>query len=250
MKQKPLFSIDDILDIKPLANFHLLFDNLRDFQLTHHKQTGRKPVLKESILNALIFKSLKSITSLTELYRNLLDNPSASLCCGFDIHDPIPSIERFSTFLKDTPNNLLTLIKNQLVHQLIALKTIEGRFLSIDSCPICAHVKENNLKTNIKNRFVKTQPPKGDPDARLGIIITFPKGKKNVDYFWGYRNHTVIDAITELPLWEITKPANVQDSTMFIPIFELLQNEFHFNIEAVLGWGTASMIPLQSSTMY
>jgi hypothetical protein len=31
-------------------------------------------------------------------------------------------------------------------------------------------------------------------------MITFPKGKKKVDFFWGYRNHTVIDAKTELPI--------------------------------------------------
>ncbi len=109
--------------------------------------------------------------------------------------------------------------------------------MAIDSCAILANVKENNLKTNVKNRFDKAMPPHGDPDARLGVSITFPQGQKKVEYFWGYRNHTVTDAKTELPIWEITKPANVQDSTMFIPIFELLQKEFHFNIEAVMADG-------------
>lgn len=237
MRQNIFFSIDDFLDIKPLQNFHLLFDNLRNIQLTHYKQTGRKPILKEAILNALIFKNLKSIPTITELYRNLLDNPSAALCCGFDIHDPIPSVERFSAFLKDTSNRQLTHIKNQLVHQLSSLDVIEGKFLSVDSCSILANAKENNLKTNVKNRFDKAKHPKGDPNARLGIIITFPKGKKKVKYFWGYRNHTIIDAVSELPLWEVTKPANVHDSIMFIPMFDLLQNEFNFYIEAVMADG-------------
>lgn len=237
MKQNILFSIDDYLDVKPLQNFCLLFDNLKYIQLTHYKHTGRKPILKESILNALIFKNLKSIPSLTELHRDLLNNPSAALCCGFDIHESIPSVERFSSFLKETPNKQLTRIKNQLVHQLIDLKAIAGKFISIDSCPILANVKENNLKTNINNRFDKNNIPKGDHDARLGVIITFPKGEKKVEYFWGYRNHTIIDAISELPLREITKPANVHDSTMFIPIFDRLQNEFNLNIQAVMGDG-------------
>lgn len=237
MRQNILFSIDDFLDVKPLQSFHLLFDNLNHIQLTHYKQTGRKPILRESILNALIFKCLKSIPTLTELYRTLADNPSAALCCGFDIRQPIPSVERFSSFVKDTPHQELAQIRNLLVHQLVDLKTIAGKFLSIDSCPILANVKENNLKTNVKNRFDKTNIPKGDQDARLGVIITFPKGTKKVEYFWGYRNHTVIDAHTELPLWEITKPANVQDSTMFIPIFDLLQQEFNFTIEAVSADG-------------
>ena len=253
MRQKILFSIDDFLDVKPLQNFQLLFDNLKYFQLTHYKQTGRKPILREAILNALIFKSLKSIATLTELYRHIADNPSAALCCGFDIRKSLPSVERFSAFLKDTPNKELTPIRNLLVHRLVELKTIDGKFLSIDSCPILANVKQNNLKTNVKNRFDKTEIPKGDQDGRLGVIITFPHGKKKVEYFWGYRNHTVIDAITELPLWEITKPANVQDSTMFIPIFDLLQKEVNFNIEAVMADGiydTAAILKYIINTLH
>lgn len=237
MRQNIFFSIDDFLDIKPLTNFRLLFENIRDIQLTHYKQTGRKPILREAILNALIFKNLKSIPTLTELHRSLLDNPSAALCCGFDLHDPIPSVERFSAFLKDTSNKQLSHIKNQLVYQLISFNVIKGKYLAIDSCPIPANVKENNLKTNVKDRFNISKPPKGDPHARLGVTITFPKGEKKIEYFWGYRNHTLIDATSELPLWEITKPANVHDSTMFIPIFNLLQNEFNLNIEAVMADG-------------
>lgn len=237
MKQDLLFSIQDYLDVKPLANYHLLFEHLHHCHLTHTKSTGRKPIQREAMLKALIFKSLKSIPTLTELRRELHDNPSAALCCGFDIRKPIPSVQRFSAFLRKTQNKELAHIRNQLVHQLIELGIIDGQYLAIDSCPIPANVKENNLKTNAKNRFDKTKSPKGDPDARLGVIITFPKGQKKVQFFWGYRNHVVTDAKTELPLWEITKPANVQDSTMFIPIFDLLQNEFHFDIEAVMADG-------------
>lgn len=237
MRQTILFSINNFLDVKPLHNFHLLFDHLKHSQITQYKKTGRKPILRESILNALIFKNLKSINTLTELVHELNDNPSAAICCGFDVHKTIPSVERFSAFLKDTQNKQLTKIKNQLVQQLIKLEIINGNVLSIDSAPILANVKENNLKTNMHHRFDKTKIPKGDQDARLGVIVTFPKGVKKIQYFWGYRNHTVIDAISELPVWEITKPANVHDSTMFIPIFDLLQNQFKFNIYAVTADG-------------
>jgi len=252
MRQNLLFSVDNFLDVKPLKNFRLLFDNLEHLHLTHAKQTGRKPIKREYLLNALVFKNLKSIPTLTELYRELVDNPSASFCCGFDIRKPIPSVERFSAFLRDTSNRELTHIKNQLVHQLIDLKIIEGKFLSIDSGPIAANVKENNLKTNVKYRFDKLKFPKGDSDARLGVIITFPKGIKKIEFFWGYRNHTVTDAKVELPIWEITKPANVHDSTMFIPIFNLLQKEFKFNIDAVMADGiydTGSILKFVINTL-
>ena len=38
----------------------------------------------------------------------------------------------------------------------------------------------------------------------------------------GAINHVVIDAKGELHVGGITKPANVQDSVMFIPIFNLM----------------------------
>jgi hypothetical protein len=171
------------------------------------------------------------------LYQELTDNPSAALCCGFDIRKPLPSVERFSAFLRDTPHKELVRIRMQLVHQLINLNIITGHYLSIDSCPIFANVKENNMKTNVKNRFNKNIHPKGDPDSRIGVIVTFPNNTKNIQYFWGYRNHTVIDALSELPIWEITKPANVHDTVMFIPIFTLMQNEFSFDIQAITADG-------------
>ncbi|MFQ5753443.1 MAG: transposase [bacterium] len=237
MNQNLLFSVANYLDVNPLKNFQLLFDNLKDVHLTHAKRRGRKPIQREAILNAFIFKSIKSVPNLSELVRELRDNPSAAHCCGFDIRKPPPSVERFSAFLRHTSNKELTPIRNQLVQQLIALEVIDGKFIAIDSCPILANVKENNLKTNAKNRFDKNTPPKGDPDSGLGVIVTFPQGQKKIQYFWGYRNHTVTDAKTELPIWEITKPANVQDSTMFIPIFDLLKKEFSLNIEAVMADG-------------
>ena len=78
---------------------------------------------------------------------------------------------------------------------------------------------------------------KGDPDARLGIIVTFAQSKKEISYFWGSRSHVITDAKEELPVWEITKPANVHDSVMFVPLFDLMQREFHFDIHAVMADG-------------
>jgi len=81
--------------------------------------------------------------------------------------------------------------------------------VALDSCPIPANVKENNLETSAKDRFDKDQRPKGDPGARLGTMVHYPKPfKKKICYFWGYRNHTIIDAEIELSLWKKTLPAD------------------------------------------
>lgn len=238
MNDQPLlFSIESMLDIHPLQNFKILFHNLKASHLDHDYITGRKPFPAESLLRAIIFKNLKGIPTLSELKTALEDNPSAAIRCGFNILKPLPSVERFSSFLRDTSNKELQKIRISLVHELIKLKIISGNYLSIDSCPIISKIKENNLKTNVKDRFNKNRICKGDKEARLGVMVTFSKSRKEVSYFWGYRDHVVIDAQEELPLWQITKPANVHDSVMFIPIFELLQNEFHFAIKAVLADG-------------
>lgn len=235
-QQSLLLTIESLLDINPLENYKLLFGNLGASHLDSCVSTGRKPFPRESLLRAIIFKNLKGLPSLTELATELKDNPSAAIRCGFNILRPLPSIERFSSFLKNTHNKELQKIRLQLIHNLIDLAVITGESLSIDSCPIPVRVKENNLKTNVKNRFSKTRIPKGSPDARLGIMIIFPKSnQKQILYFWGFRDHVVIDAKEELPIWHITKPANVHDSVMFLPIFKLIQDEFHFSIKAVMA---------------
>jgi len=236
-EQELLFSVESALDIHPMQNFNILFDNLKADHLDSAYFTGRKPFFHQSLLKAIIFKNLTGIPTLTELSIALKNNPSAAIRCGFNILKPLPSVERFSEFLRNKNNNALQKIRIQLVHELISMGLIRGNYLSIDSCPLPAKVKENNLKTNVKDRFNKERICKGDPDARLGIMVTFSKSKKEISYFWGYRNHVVIDAKEELPVWEITKSANVQDSVMFIPIFNLMQQEFQFDVHAVMADG-------------
>ena len=235
--QNLLISVESMLDIHPLENFNILFSNLKDHHLDLDNYTGRKPFSRRSLLRALILKNLKSVSTLSELKNTLNDNPSAAHRCGFDISKPIPTVERFSSFLRDTDNKNLQKIRIDLVHELVNLKIISGKYLSIDSGAILAKVKENNLKTNVKDRFNKQRICKGDPEAKLGVMIAFSKSIKEISYFWGYCDHVIIDAKAELPVWNITKPANVHDSVMFIPIFDLLQKEFHFDISAVLGDG-------------
>jgi hypothetical protein len=64
----------------------------------------------------------------------------------------------------------------------------------MDSCPIPAPLRENNLKTAVRDRFNKNRPPKGDPDSRLGAYRIYPgAGSQKIRYFWGYRNHIAVD---------------------------------------------------------
>jgi hypothetical protein len=187
------------------------------------------------LLRALIYKSLRRFRSLSELVVDLNCNTAMAVAVGFGPERHVPPVERFSTFLRDTPNEELQGIREQLVMLLKQRAVITGKVLSIDSCPVVAPLKENNLKTSLRaKRFNKTQPPKGDPEAGLGIICHYPTpDKKEVSWFWGYRNHVMNDAITELPIWEMTYPASVSDLPPGREALRWAQETFPEQIEAV-----------------
>jgi hypothetical protein len=236
-QQKILFTAEYLFDLNPLKKYELLFNHLNCSPIEKNLSEGRPPVSKSGLLRSLIYKTLKPLPTLYDLAVELADNPGLSLKCGLHPpQHPAPMVERLSSFLRDTPNDSLQLIKKSLVRELSHLGQITGRFLSIDSCPIPANVKENNLKTSVKHRFDKTKIPKGDPECRLGVIIHFPEPfKKEEHFFWGYRNHVITDTLSELPVGEVTKPANVSESKMFIPLFSQTQDNFIFPIEGIIG---------------
>ncbi len=213
-----------------IKKFELLFSLLK-FPKEPFKAKRRPPHPKYALLNALIYKNLRSIPTLLELSCEIKNYPQIAQICGFS---SFPSIERFSSFLKDTPSQILQAVRENLVKELISLGQIKGRYISVDSCPIKANVKENNLKTSVPYRFDKTRIPKGDPEARLGAYVVFPD-KKKVQYFWGYRNHILNDALSELPIAEVTEPANVYEQHLIIPQLKYIKKVFKLSVEAVLG---------------
>ena len=234
-KQSLLFPPEDVSQ-KHLQKYDLLLSNINFSPLKNQHTTGRIPTPKDAILASLIYKNISSIPTLSDLIRELNEHPNLAYKLGFLPSASMPSVERLSSFLRDTPNDILQSIREDLVRKLIAAGEIAGRFVSTDSCPVAAHVKENNLKTVVKERFNKTKTTKGDPDARLGVIVTFPsESQKKISFFWGYRNHVVTDALSELPISEITKPANIHDSKLIIPQLMHIKETFSLPIEAVIA---------------
>jgi len=146
MYQHPLFDTSDIFD-KPLRRYELFFSILDFSLLEKGTSIGRKPVSRAAILRALIFKNLHSIASLSDLSAELYERPAFASILGFE------------------------------------LRVIKGKYLSVDSCPIKANVKENNLKASIRSRFIKCKLPKGDPDCRIGVFPIFVSGKVKVEFF-------------------------------------------------------------------
>ncbi len=234
MYQPVIYDLEDIFD-KPLRRYELFFSVLDLSILDKGKSIGRKPVSRAAILRALIFKNLRSIASLSDLSAELYERPALASILGFVPGDkPVP-VERFSSYLKSTNNSILQEVRLMLVRKLIEHEVIDGKYLSVDSCPIKANVKENNLKTNVKYRYLKERPPKNDPDCRIGVFPTFVSGKTKVEFYWGYRNHIINDAASELPLVEITLPANVRGTSVIKPQLEFVKDKLFLDPCAVMA---------------
>jgi len=225
----------DPADLPPVFKYEKLFENLPELE-EHIPNTGRRPISKNCLLKALIYKSIRRFPFLSDLVFELNNNPSVSKALGFNPLALSPSVERFSSFLHDAKNYELKALHQKLVQALINSEVISGKSIAIDSCPIVVPLKENNLKTSMANRFDKTRKPAGDPDARLGVLIHYPTPfKKEVRYFWGYRNHVISDTATELPIWETTKPAHISEIKIAKSLIRETRNVFDLHIEVVTG---------------
>jgi len=219
--------------LSPRVKYNLLFEPLPSLSMKE-KGRGRPSFSQDALLKAFIYKALRRLKTLTDLCFELKNNPTLSQALGFNPYEGLPSIERFSQFLRHMAHPALQLVRIQLVQELLAKHVVSGNHLVLDSCPILAKVRQNNLKTPSTQRFEKTQPPKGDPDARVGVLVHFlHPPKKVVRYFWGYRNHIVADAQEELPLWEITHPADVSEIHQAIPLLRRTQETFSVSIKTV-----------------
>jgi len=107
-------------------------------------------------------------------------------------------VENFSAFLRDAENSIFQKVRDSLVYKLIELKEIKGTYLTFDSSNVPVKVKENK-------------------------------------YFWVYRNFVLSDALSELPIREETKGANVVDSKVIIPQLRLAKDRFDLNICGVIA---------------
>jgi hypothetical protein len=183
MYQKILFNPEEIFK-EPLKKYEMFFSLLDLSCLEPVKHLGRRPTSRAALTRALIFKNIRSLPTLSDLVAELDERPGLSLILGLKPRTKILPVERFSSFLRDTDNLWFQKIRESLVKKLIHLQIIKGDYLSLDACPIKAKVKQNNLKTNMRNRFWKENPPKNDPESRLSVLATFPLGKKKVEFFF------------------------------------------------------------------
>lgn len=197
-----------------VVKFYDKLFSVLDFELPR-ADTGRRGFPKEAMLCAFIVMKSEGFTQITDLADYLENNRIVAHYCGFNIMRPLPSYWTYDRFLKRIENGDLKEVMAGLVRKLYELGIVDASFIGLDSTPVLANTAQNNPKAFEKNKFSKDNHPTCDPDCALGVhTASNQQNEKNYEFYWGYKSHVLVDCISGLPLYELTTPANVADSTV------------------------------------
>ena len=195
------------------AFYDKLFSSL-DFTLPR-AATGRRGFPKEAMVCAFIVMKCEGFSQITDLADYLDNNRLIAHYCGFNIMEPLPSYWTYDRFLRQLDNGALKAVMADLVRQLYELGIVDASFIGLDSTPVMANTKQNNPKSFAKNKFSKENHPKSDPDCALGVhSASNQHNERRYEFYWGYKSHVLVDCISGLPLYELTTPGNIADSSV------------------------------------
>jgi len=182
-------------------------------------KTGRNGYSKRALLCAFIVMKCECFSCVTDLLDYLQNNLIIAHYCGFNIIKPLPSYWTFDRFIRNLDNSFLQKLMQSQVVKLSKLGIIDTSFIGLDSTPISANTSHNNPKSFKRNKFSKENHPKCDKDCALGVHTASNQiNERKFEYYWGYKNHVLVDCITGLPICELTTTADVADSTVALDI--------------------------------
>lgn len=205
----------------PKAQFYdKLFLNLDLSEFPEYTaKTGRNGFSKRALLCAFIVMKCECFSCITDLIDYLNNNLIIAHYCGFNIMKPLPSHRTVDRFILELNNDLLKKLMKSQVLKLSKMGIIDTSFIALDSTPVSANTRQNNPKSFAKNKFSKDNQPRSDKDCGLGVhTASNQHNERNFEYYWGYKNHILVDCITGLPIYELTTSANVSDSTAALDI--------------------------------
>lgn len=168
----------------------------------------------------------EGFTQITDLVDYLHNNLIIAHFCGFDITKDLPSYWSFDRFIRVFGHDFLKQIMQSQVLFLSQAGIVDTSFIGLDSTPIAANTSQNNPKSFASSKFKPANQPKADTDCKLGVhTASNQSNEKNYEFYWGYKNHVLVDCITGLPIFELTTTANVHDSSVALDILKNT-NEF------------------------
>ena len=190
-----------------------LFSSI-DFTLPR-AATGRRGFPKEAMVCAFIVMKCEGFAQITDLMDYLDNNRLIAHYCGFNIMRPLPSYWTYDRFLRQLDNGALKEIMAAQVKKLYEMGIVDASFVGLDSTPVAANTKQNNPKSFAKSKFSKENHPKSDPDCALGVhSASNQHNERRYEFYWGYKSHVLVDCISGLPLYELTTPGNIADSSV------------------------------------
>ena len=208
---------------QPKAKFYdELFINL-DLSCipAQNSKFGRASYSNHSMICAFIVMKCEGFSQISDLHDYLSNNLIIAHYCGFDISHELPSYAKFTRFIREFDNDILQTVMQSQILKAADLSLIDSSFIALDATPVKANVSNNNPKSFKKNKFSKASPPKSDKDCRLGVqTASNQHNEKNYEFYWGYKNHILVDCISGLPICELTTGANVSDSSVTLEILK------------------------------
>ncbi len=190
---------------------HLDLSSFPDFT----SKTGRRGYSKRALLCAFIVMKCECFSCITDLLDYLQNNLLIAHYCGFNIMESLPSYWTLDRFINSLDNDFLQNFMHSQVQKLYDLGVIDTSFIALDSTPIMANTSQNNPKSFKKDKFNPDNQPKSDKDCALGVhTASNQHNEKKCEFYWGYKNHVLVDCITGLPIFELTTTADVADSTV------------------------------------
>ena len=205
---------------QPVAKFYdSLFLNLDLSCVPEFSKKGRKGFSNHAIICAFIVMKCEGFSRITDLVDYLNNNLLIAHYCGFDISRPLPSYWTFDRFLKNFDNEFLSDIMKSQVLFLSAKGIVDTSFIGLDSTPIAANTSQNNSKSFLSNKYKPDNQPKADIDCKLVVhTASNQTNEKKYEFYWGYKNHVLVDCISGLPIYEITTTADDHDSAVALDI--------------------------------
>jgi hypothetical protein len=188
---------------------------------------------RHAMLRAFIIKHLEGIKTVPKLIEYLNSIPPLLEMCGFELGN-LPDESQFYRFQQQIKNSTLKAIHQQANQLLIEQALVGLDEFIMDSKPVMAATKENNLKNPNRNTKDKTKKPKRNPRATLGYYCCqVVDGKKqNLIFFWGYRTHTIVSK-EGICLVEKTLPNNIPDAEVAFSLIRELKRRFPFKKGAI-----------------
>lgn len=227
--QLPLFlSYGHVRDLPIVQKYETLFAQL---DLAHIPEfncgVGADGTSQHALMRAFVIRSLESLKTVSALIGFLQANPALICLCGFR-NQHVPDNSQFYRFLKKTKHSLIEDLLYKTNQMLIEEKVLTLNITAVDSKPVKALTKHNNPKNPHRDLKNKNKKIKRNPKATLGYYSYVPSTdpdtkKKTFSFFWGYRSHAIVDAVSGLAIVESTFPNNMTDEKIARKLYKKLK---------------------------